>query len=402
MKKEHPVQSRKYKRVAFISDAPAVTAYTQRILSGIAEYVQKRRGFVLQNISFTEISSDTLNGRFDGIIINLCAENTRKLLSLLKRTKLPIVDTGAEVEDPSLIRVDLDHVRDGTIAAEWFLRRGFKNLAYCGFHGVATFPFGDILEGAFAAAAEKAGCQCLTFNMPPVTVKDKQYHRIVQRALDEWVATLPPRTAVFCIHDRRAALLMQACLTCGRAVPDDIAIMGKTNDITICVCAPVPITSVNANLEGQGTAAMRLLAEAIEHPVAPKLRPVFRVPPLGIVERESTAVYPVDPPFLAKALLLLDENMERPVSVTELAKAVGVSSTTLRTAFRKVLGTSLGKYALSVRLREAKRLMMEERFSVKEVAAKMGFSSQAYFCYAYHAHFGHPPSSDRAKRITDL
>ena len=52
--------------------------------------------------------------------------------------------------------------------------------------------------------------------------------------------------------------------------------------------------------------------------------------PLGIVERESTAVYPVDPPFLAKALLLLDENMERPVSATALAKAVGVSSSTLR------------------------------------------------------------------------
>ena len=143
---------------------------------------------------------------------------------------------------------------------------------------------------------------------------------------------------------------------------------------------------------------MRLLVEAIDHPVAPKLRPVFRVPPLGIVERESTAVYPVDPPFLAKALLLLDENMERPVSAAALAKVVGVSSSTLRAAFRKVLGTSLGKYALSVRMREAKRLMMEEHFSVKEVAAKMGFSSQAYFCYAYHAHFGHPPSSDRAFR----
>lgn len=58
--------------------------------------------------------------------------------------------------------------------------------------------------------------------------------------------------------------------------------------------------------------------------------------PLGIVERESTAVYPVDPPFLAKALLLLDENMERPVSTTALAKAVGVSSSTLRARAREI------------------------------------------------------------------
>lgn len=391
--------SGKHKKVAFITDATAATPFAQRILSGVAEYMQKRRGFVLQNIPFTEILSDSLNRRFDGIIINLCAENTRKLLGTLKGAKLPIVDTSAEIENPALIRVDLDIVREGTMAAEWFLRRGFRNFACCGFHGVATYPFSDILEGAFASVAKRAGCQYMTFTMPSVAGNNRQYLRVVQRALNDWVATLPPRTAVFCVQDRRAVMLTQACLTCGRAVPEDIAIMGRNNDIITCSCAPVPISSVNSNLEGQGFAAMRLLADAIEHPVAPKLRPVFRVPPLGIVERESTAVYPVDPPFLAKALLLLDETMEQPLSATALAKAVGVSSTTLRAAFRKVLGTSLGKYALSVRMHEAKRLMMEERFSVKEVAARTGFSSQAYFCYAYRAFYGHPPSQSRnAKR----
>ena len=396
MKEEHSGLPRQRKRIAFITDAPSATSFTQRILSGVAEYMQKRRGFILQNIPFAEIAHDTLNGRFDGIISNLCATHIRNLLAMLNGASLPIVDTGAEIKDPSLIRVDIDIVREGTVAAEWFLRRGFRNFAYCGFHGVGTYPFNDILESAFAASVEKAGHQCLMFNMPPVTNKSKRYLHVLQLALDKWVATLPPRTAVFCVHDRRAVVLAQACLTCGRAVPDDIAIMGRNNDITTCVCAPVPITSVNSNLEGQGFAAMRLLADAIEHPVAPKLRPVFRVPPLGIVERESTAVYPVDPPFLAKALLLLDENMERPVSAAALAKVVGVSSSTLRAAFRKVLGTSLGKYALSVRMREAKRLMMEDRLSVKEIAARTGFSSQAYFSAAYRAFYGHPPSRDHA------
>ena len=395
MKEEHPGLPRQRKRVAFITDAPSATSFTPRLLSGIALFIQKRRSVVLQQIPFAEIAKDTLNDRFDGIISNLCATHTRNLLAMLNGASLPIVDTGAEIKDPSLIRVDIDIVREGTMAAEWFLRRGFRNFAYCGFHGVDTYPYSDILEGAFAAVVKRAGCQYMTFTMPSVTSKDKQYLRIVQRALDKWIATLPPRTAVFCIHDRRAVMLAQACLTRGRAVPDDIAIMGRNNDITTCICAPVPITSINSNLEGQGFAAMRLLADAIEHPVAPKLRPVFRVPPLGIVERESTAVYPVDPPFLAKALLLLDENMERPVSATAIAKAVGVSSSTLRAAFRKVLGTSLGKYALSVRMREAKRLMMEDRLSVKEVAVRTGFSSQAYFSAAYRAFYGCPPSQSR-------
>ena len=383
------------KKVAFITDSHANSPFEQRILSGVAKHMQKRRGFILRTILFSQTTRYYLTSEFDGIIINLCAENTHKLLKMLKGTTLPIVDTASEIENPSLIRVDLDIVREGTMAAEWFLRRRFRNLAYCGFHGVATYPFSDILEGAFASVAKRAGCQYMTFTMPSVAGNNRQYLRVVQRALNDWVATLPPRTAVFCVQDRRADMLTQACLTCGRAVPEDIAIMGRNNDIITCSCAPVPISSVNSNLEGQGFAAMRLLADAIEHPVAPKLRPVFRVPPLGIVERESTAVYPVDPPFLAKALLLLDETMEQPLSATALAKAVGVSSTTLRAAFRKVLGTSLGKYTLSVRMHEAKRLMMEERFSVKEIATKMGFSSQAYFSAAYRAFYGHPPSADR-------
>ncbi len=359
--------------------------------------MQKRRGFILRTILFSHTTRYYLTSEFDGIIINLCAENTHKLLKMLKGTTLPIVDTAAEIENSSLIRVDLDIVREGTMAAEWFLRRSFRNLAYCGFHGVATYPFSDILEGAFASVAKRAGCQYMTFTMPSVAGNNRQYLRVVQRALKDWAATLPPRTAVFCVQDRRAVMLTQACLTCGRAVPEDIAIMGRNNDSITCSCAPVPISSVNSNLEGQGYAAMRILEDSIRHPVTPRLRPTFRIPPLGIVERESTAVYPVNPPFLAKALLLLDDSIECPLPPKGLASAVGVSTTTLRSAFKKVLGTSLAKYALSVRMREATRLLKDERLSTKEVATKTGFTSQSYFSTAYRAFYGHPPNADRRK-----
>lgn len=398
MNKEHISLFSKQKNIAFITDAIHSSSLSLRNLIGIAKYVQKRRNFVLHNLPFVEISKDHIIDQFDGIIINLCEKNTHKFLGMLNGAKLPIVDLSAEVENLALIRVDIDLAREATMAAEWFLHRGFKNLAYCGFHGGETFPFSDIIEDAFAAVVKKSGCHYITFNMPPMTGKNKQYLRTLKQALDKWAKTLPPRTAVLCVHDRRALMLTQACLSSGRVVPDDIAIMGRNNDITTCVCSPVTITSVNSNLEGQGFAAMRILASAIEHPVTPKFRPTFCVPPLGIIERESTAVYPVDPPFLTKALLLLNENIDRPVSATALAKEVGVSSTTLRTAFTKVLGISLGKYSLSIRMREAKRLMIDEHYSFKEVAALTGFTSQAYFSSAYRAFYGHTPSTNRPHR----
>ncbi len=42
----------------------------------------------------------------------------------------------------------------------------------------------------------------------------------------------------------------------------------------------------------------------------------------------------------------------------------------------------------------AKRLFCEEALSVKEVAARTGFSTPNYFCQTYHAFYGHAPSRD--------
>ena len=62
MKEEHSGQPGKRKRVAFITDALSSTSFTQRILSGIALFIQKRRGIVLQQIPFNEIARDSLTG----------------------------------------------------------------------------------------------------------------------------------------------------------------------------------------------------------------------------------------------------------------------------------------------------------------------------------------------------
>ena len=60
-----------------------------------------------------------------------------------------------------------------------------------------------------------------------------------------------------------------------------------------------------------------------------------------------------------------------------------------------MLGVSAGKYILSARMSEAKRLVDEGRLSIKEIASELRFSSQSYFCRAYAAYYGRPPSSDR-------
>ena len=390
MKSSKNIKLKKNRTIAFVFPT-LMSSFKTEILMGMAQYAQKRHNIVIRCFEEDDLGEKNPFAGCDGILTDM---HKGKAMDLMAATGLPIVRLYEYPKRPDMIDIGFDDKKIGTMAAEWFLRRGFKSFAYCGNRGSID---SDEVEKAFVKTVAKAGFKCAVFDEPAIMGK-KNYKRtisILLRCLDKWIKTLPLHTAVLCLHDFRASHFLEACLRNGRAVPDDIAIMGQYNDIAFCTCAPVTITSVDVNARAFGEAAMRILENAIENPVVPKLRPTYFVPPVGIVERESTAVYPVNPPWLAETLLLLDKNLDTPISATDLAKAAGVSHTALQRAFRKAFGTTPGKYIMSVKMREAKRLLDESRINVKEVAARTGFSSQQYFSYAYREFYGHPPIGDR-------
>lgn len=396
MKNKKPILPKKMKMVALIFDSVLPGAKND-FICGIAMFAQKKNDIVLRSIESAEIGRKGVLDGLDGIIV--CTID-KDMVETLKATGLPIVIL-RDTDDPKLIGVSLDVAKSAAMAAEWFLRRGFRNFAYCGIHGISGNVEPDLNEKAFSAAVAKAGCECRIFDEAAVTKNAfgaKHLANLIA-GLNAWIPTLPPRTAVLCMHDVRAINVLNVCLRLGRAVPDDIAIMGRANDVALCQCAPVPISSIDINMRGRGYAAIRILANAIDNPVKAKSRPAFLVPPVGIVERASTNTYPVNPPYLAKALLLIDENIERNISMQELTEAVGVSRTTLQDAFRKTLGMSAKKYMLSVKMREARRLTEGGRLSIKEIAARIGFSSGSHFSRTYHNFFGRSPKRDARMSI---
>lgn len=378
------IKLRRTKTIAVVSDIVMPTVKSE-FLMGIAKYAQERRSFTIRSVDLANIRSGNPLDGCDGVIMDT---DESDVIEIIKAAGLPVVDTTCATSDPALIGVDNDIRQMGRMAAEWFLRRGFRSFAYCG-----VDPDESI---GFAETAAKAGCDCLVYDEEKITKVKLRKNHLSQllTGLKAWIPTLPPRTAVLCMNDIRAQHFLQTCLKLGRSVPDDIAVMGQHNDIAICTCSPVTITSIDANMRGVAYAAMRILDKAIDHHVKPKLRPTFRVRPIGIVERESTATYPVNPPWLTKALLLLDANLDKPISAADLAIAAGVSQTALQKSFRKSFGMTVGKYILSAKMHTAKRLFYEEALSVKEVAARTGFSTPNYFCQTYRAYYGHAPIRD--------
>ncbi len=96
-----------------------------------------------------------------------------------------------------------------------------------------------------------------------------------------------------------------------------------------------------------------------------------------------------------RARTWIDEHLFEPFCVRDLAKRSGTSESTLLRVFRREVGTAPASYVRERRLDASLLLLRSERYSVGEVAARVGYASLAAFTAAFGKRFGEPPSSFR-------
>jgi transcriptional regulator GlxA family with amidase domain len=100
-------------------------------------------------------------------------------------------------------------------------------------------------------------------------------------------------------------------------------------------------------------------------------------------------------PRVAAAIRTMEAHLDQPLPVSAIALRGGVSSRTLETLFRGTVGTSPGAYYLALRLKAARRLVLDTRLSMADVAERTGFSSIAALSRAFRRQYGSPPSAAR-------
>lgn len=98
-----------------------------------------------------------------------------------------------------------------------------------------------------------------------------------------------------------------------------------------------------------------------------------------------------------RAIEHAQRNIDRRVTVTELADAASLSVPRLNVLFREQLGTSPGNYAELLRLEHAASLLNSTGLSIKEIASATGFHDQAHFSKRFRRCFGAPPSARRVR-----
>jgi AraC-like DNA-binding protein len=104
--------------------------------------------------------------------------------------------------------------------------------------------------------------------------------------------------------------------------------------------------------------------------------------------------------IIGQALALMHKSPAHPWSVSELAKRVGLSRTRLAERFRHFLGEPPMAYLSRWRLKLGAEILQSTENSVAEVAATVGYGSEAAFNRAFKRELHSPPAQFRRQRHT--
>ena len=264
--------------------------------------------------------------------------------------------------------------------------------------------YSDRRRAAFTRCLHLNRFSCSVYDSPPSAIRDFDTTIIRnerlslgadKRHLERWIRKLDKPVAVFCSHDLRAYQCLETCRRCGFRVPEDVAILGVDNDELICNFLTPTLSSIDLNGDLVGYTAASALSERLDNPASPPRH--HKIKPARLITRQSTQIYPLDPPWLSDALVFIRNNVTRHLTAADVFAHVGKSHTLVSQAFKKQLGTSVQREIQRSRLVEAKRLVLTSALPLSEIARRAGFGSAQYFCTSFTAVFGKPPSRFRSE-----
>jgi len=103
------------------------------------------------------------------------------------------------------------------------------------------------------------------------------------------------------------------------------------------------------------------------------------------------------PKTLRSAIELMNNNIEEPISIDEMALLINANRRQLERLFKQHLQTSPSKHYLEIRLTYARRLLVHTNDSITNIAIACGFLNSNHFSNCFKLYFKMPPSHCRKK-----
>lgn len=342
----------------------ALNWYSAAIHRGIARYAREA-GWSL-DISMLRSMRTPSNWQGDGIICTLHMD--KALDRLIESARVPTVHIG-NGHHSRFPRISADNNAVGSMAADYFLLRGFKHFAFY----LRTRSAGEQMrQRAFAKVVRKAGFHFYEIDGQCDKSHSPAAHKKRIRLVAAQIAKLPKPLAVLSEHDDHSIEVIHACLAAKIPIPNEVAVLGVDDDPLRCEFAPVPLSSIDDDQEMIGYKAASALGRLIKgEKTVPK---TILIPPRGVTTRLSTDMLAVEHPHVAQALRTIWDHYTEQIDAKQVASTIPMSYRRLHDAFIRHIGHSISEEITIKRIAHARKLLEETGKKTIEIAWLSGFT----------------------------
>jgi LacI family transcriptional regulator len=311
----------------------------------------------------------------DGVIAHTWDPN---LIETILNLDIPAVIHGP-MEKPIRRAYPLltDEAGTGRMAVEYFIERGFRNFAYCGFDIIWSQQKGDGFKQRLAEAGFKA-----SIYRQPVAQKLRKPAK-EQIIIANWLTSLPKPLALMACNDDRAVDVLAACKIANFKVPEDVAILGVDNDKLLCNFSYPQLSSIVLGTERAGYEAAKVLDKLMKGEKISKNEKEVTIHPLYVVTRQSTDTVAIEDKVVAEAVSFIRRNSRKLIQVGDVAQAVGLSRRALGQHFREALDHSVHEEIKYTRVNQMANMLIGTNLSVSQIAQLMGYSYSTNNIYRY-------------------
>ncbi len=376
--------SRGRRNIQFLCDF-----YLPEVHAGVLDYARSA-GWALSDFKcFAQNRLFDESEQFHGFLATV---TDAKLSDWLKRQSRPMVRLLCSEQDLPCPSVEPDSLAIGTMGAEHLLGLGAPTFAF--YRGI---PAGetDRMWTGFSERLKAAGraAHFIDFGQANLPDPGTTSRRIRWDWLRDQIAALLRPLALLVEDDRFVNDVFEAADMLGLRIPDDVAVLGIDNREIVLRKYPLPVSSVDSNLQGIGWAGAALLDRMLNGEEVPA-EPVL-IKPKEVVARQSTATFVCDHVGVGKAVNFLRGHYANPLRIEEIAQAAGVSTRTLQASFKQYLGCTISEQLSRLRLAHAVRLLRESDLKLESVAYESGLRNAKYLCEMFRPVFGVTPTEFR-------
>jgi LacI family transcriptional regulator len=324
---------------------------------------------------------------FDGILGRI----TKPLAQASQKFEIPVVNVWINSPAENIASVLVDFETSGEMAAQHLVGRGFRRFGYMGF--LREKDARHQIQG-FREILKPLGFPLTNYRFPRTGLGGEGlgWEKFLE-GLEQWVDSWKPPIGVLVNTDLFCRHLIETCRAKGLKVPQDIAIVGTSNEPAICLSPYPTLTSIDLDFELVGYRAAEKLDEMMNS--RKSLASFEYSPPKGLIPRQSTDSLAADDPLVTKALRFISENGQDRIQVDDVVLASGTNRRTLERKFRSSMGCSIAEEISRLRIERSKRLMLETEASFKSIAVDLGFRNSDHFCKVFSRHEDMTPSEYR-------